>query len=213
MNITAFEAVSIEIDGAGGSGAYSLGQWNRTTYRFTEGTLAALSSSIRSNRSLVLGDARKSVIVSFCQLAVTPMRVAILGVAGLLSLSSVSFGAVLATEAQIRQAIIGNTISETEDGQPYAEYFLPDGHLRGLAPDGPYTGEWRISGRSLCERSFDEHSVSEWECSRVEIVGSHFAWIDEDGKRYEAQRVAGICRSRKAAMRRISPSRSALRSL
>ena len=133
------------------------------------------------------------------------MRVLILGLTGLLSLSSVSFGAVLTTEAQIRQAIIGNTISGTEDGKPYTEYFLPDGHLRGMAPDGPYAGEWRISGRKFCERSFEDAgsglhdsgdagaggSYGDWECRGVEIVGSRFAWIDEDGKRYEARRVAG----------------------
>ena len=84
------------------------------------------------------------------------MRVLILCLTGLLSLSSVSFGAVLTTEAQIRQAIIGNTVSGTEDGKPYTEYFLPDGHLRGMAPDGPYAGEWRISGRKFCERSFED---------------------------------------------------------
>ena len=119
------------------------------------------------------------------------MRVLILGLTGLLSLSSVSFGAVLTTEAQIRQAIIGNTVSGTEDGKPYTEYFLPDGHLRGMGPDGPYAGEWRISGRNFCERSFDDGSYGGWECMGVEIVGSRFAWIDEDGKRYEARRVAG----------------------
>lgn len=127
------------------------------------------------------------------------MRGAILGLAGLMSLSSVSFAAVLTTEDQIRQAIVGNTISGTEDGKPYAEYFLADGNLRGVGPDGPYAGEWRINGRELCERSFaqraddaapDEGSPSDWECMGVEITGSGFAWI-VDGERYQARRVPG----------------------
>jgi hypothetical protein len=122
-----------------------------------------------------------------------------LGLAGFMSLSSVSFGAVLTTENQIRQAIVGSTVSGTEDGKPYAEYFLPDGHIRGVDPEGPYSGEWRISGRELCERYFaqrteeavsDEGSPSGWECMGVEITGSRFAWV-VDGQRYEAQRVAG----------------------
>jgi hypothetical protein len=118
------------------------------------------------------------------------MRVGMLGLAGFLSLTSASLGAVLTTEEQIRLAIIGNTVSGTEDGKPYTEYFLPDGHLRGVDPEGPYSGEWRISGRRLCERYFDEGSSSDWECMGVEIVGSRFAWI-VDGERYEARRIAG----------------------
>jgi hypothetical protein len=120
----------------------------------------------------------------------TLMRVGMLGLAGFLSLTSASLGAVLTTEEQIRLAIIGNTVSGTEDGKPYTEYFLPDGHLRGVDPEGPYSGEWRISGRRLCERYFDEGSSSDWECMGVEIVGSRFAWI-VDGERYEARRIAG----------------------
>ncbi len=127
------------------------------------------------------------------------MRGAMLGLAGLMSLSGASFAAVLATEDQIRQAIAGNTISGTEDGKPYTEYFLPDGSLRGVGPEGPYSGEWRINGRELCERSFaqrddeaapNEGSPSDWECMGVEITGSGFAWV-VDGERYEARRLPG----------------------
>jgi hypothetical protein len=127
------------------------------------------------------------------------MRILILALFGLVLASTPSFAAVLTTEDQIRQAIIGNTISGIEDGKPYAEYFLPDGHLRGVEPEGPYTGEWRISGRTLCERYFtqrteepdpDEGSPSGWECMSVEITGSRFAWV-VDGERYEASRVTG----------------------
>jgi hypothetical protein len=127
------------------------------------------------------------------------MRVGMLGLTGLLALSSASFGAVLTTEEQIRLAIIGNTVSGTEDGRAYTEYFLPDGQIRGVDPEGPYSGEWRISGRKLCERYFaqrteeaisDDGSPSDWECMGVEIVGSRFAWV-VDGERYEARRVTG----------------------
>ena len=72
------------------------------------------------------------------------MRGAMLGLAGLMALSSASFAAVLTTEDQIRQAIVGNTISGTEDGKPYTEYFLADGNLRGVDPEGPI----RASGAS-----------------------------------------------------------------
>ena len=68
-----------------------------------------------------------------------------------------------------------------------------------MEPEGPYTGEWRISGGTLCERYFEqgtdepvpgEGSPSDWECMSVEITGSRFAWV-VDGERYEARRVTG----------------------
>jgi hypothetical protein len=124
------------------------------------------------------------------------MRAAILGFAGSLSLASLSFGAVLTTEAEIRQAIIGNTVSGIEDGKSYTEYFQPDGHIHGQEPEGPYVGEWRIDGPSFCVRYFDKEdeagsgSIGAWECMGVEIQGSLFAWI-KDGERYKAQLVPG----------------------
>jgi hypothetical protein len=129
------------------------------------------------------------------------MRPAILGLAGLLSVSGLSFGAVLTTDAGIRHAIIGNTISGIEDGRPYTEFYQPDGYIHGQEPDGLYVGEWRISGRSFCVRYFDKGespdrdeegsgSIGAWECMGVDIQGSLFAWI-KDGERYKAQLVPG----------------------
>ncbi len=114
----------------------------------------------------------------------------------MLSLTSLSFGAVLTTEAEIRQAIIGNTVSGIEDGKSYTEYYQLDGHIHGLEPEGPYVGEWRIAGPSFCVRYFDKEddegsgSTGAWECMGVEIQGSLFAWI-KDGERYKAQLVPG----------------------
>ena len=130
-----------------------------------------------------------------------PGRAAILGLAGLLSLTNVGLGGVLTTEAQVRQAIVGNTISGIEDGKPYTEYYQPDGYIHGLEPDGLYVGEWRTTGRSFCVRYFDKGegadreeqgsgSIGPWECMGVEINGSFFAWV-QDGERYKAQLVRG----------------------
>ena len=77
------------------------------------------------------------------------MRGAILGLAGLMSLSSVSFAAVLTTEDQIRQAIVGNTVSGIEDGKPYAEFFLADGNIRGVGPEGPMRASGASTGGSF----------------------------------------------------------------
>jgi hypothetical protein len=129
------------------------------------------------------------------------MRGAILGLAGLLPLTSLSFSAVLTTNAEVRHAIIGNTISGTEDGKPYTEYYQPDGYIHGQESEGSYVGEWRIAGRNFCVRYFnrgegpdrDEDgsgSIGAWECMGVDIQGSLFAWIKE-GERYKAQLVPG----------------------
>ena len=64
------------------------------------------------------------------------MRAATLGLAGLLSLTSPSFSAVLTTENAIRQAIAGNTISGIEDGKSYSEYYQPDGYIHGAELEG-----------------------------------------------------------------------------
>ena len=129
------------------------------------------------------------------------MRPAILGLAALLSLTSLGFGAALTTEAQIRQTIIGNTISGVEDGKSYSEYYQPDGYIHGLEPEGLYVGEWRTSGGNLCVRYFDKGegadreevgsgAIGAWECMDVEISGSSFAWV-KDGERYKARIVRG----------------------
>jgi hypothetical protein len=121
---------------------------------------------------------------------VMPLRAAILGFASLLSVTRLSFGAVLTTNAEIHHAIIGNTISGTEDGKPYAEYYQPDGYIHGQEPEGSYVGEWRIAGRNVCVRYFDRGegpdrdengsgSIGAWECMGVDIQGSLFAWIKD----------------------------------
>lgn len=129
------------------------------------------------------------------------MRPTMLSLAALLSLTSLGFGASLTTETQIRQAIVGNTISGVEDGKSYAEFYQPDGYIHGMEPEGLYVGEWRIAGRNFCVRYFikgegpdweevGSGSIGAWECMDVEINGSSFAWI-KDGERYMAQIARG----------------------
>ena len=119
------------------------------------------------------------------------MRAAMFGLAVLLSLTSQNSAAVLTTEDQIRQAVIGNTVSGVEDGKSYTEYFRPDGYIHGQDLEGPYAGEWRIAGREICTRYFEEdHSISAWECMGVEVNGSHLVWL-QNGEHYEAQLVPG----------------------
>jgi hypothetical protein len=119
------------------------------------------------------------------------MRTAMVALAVTLSMPSASLGGALTTEAQIREALSGQTVSGSEDGKTYAEYYVSDGSIRGRDDEGPYSGEWHISGRRFCMRYFDEdRGPTKWDCVGVAITGAGFAWI-EDGERYEAKLAKG----------------------
>lgn len=53
---------------------------------------------------------------------------------------------------RIRQELVGNSIVEANfEGKIWAEYFAPDGTLRGRTDDGrPFDGSWKIEGDTLC---------------------------------------------------------------
>jgi hypothetical protein len=53
---------------------------------------------------------------------------------------------------RIRQELAGNSIVEaTSEGKVWAEYFAPDGTLRGRTDDGRrFDGLWTIEGKTLC---------------------------------------------------------------
>jgi hypothetical protein len=53
---------------------------------------------------------------------------------------------------RIRQRLVGNSIVEKDvDGRIWAEYFDPDGTLRGRTSDGrTFGGTWKITGDTLC---------------------------------------------------------------
>jgi hypothetical protein len=53
---------------------------------------------------------------------------------------------------RIRQELVGNSIVEANvEGKIWAEYFAPDGTLRGRTDDGrPFDGFWTIEGDTLC---------------------------------------------------------------
>ncbi|WP_374384882.1 hypothetical protein [Dongia sp.] len=51
------------------------------------------------------------------------------------------------TKMDIEAKIIGSTLSGVIGDVSFAEYYLPDGTLRGVdAEKGPYTGRWSIRG-------------------------------------------------------------------
>jgi hypothetical protein len=88
---------------------------------------------------------------------------------------------------QIRGALVGNTISGRESGEPYVELLRPDGRIDGMGSDGRYTGRWVISRGRMC-MSYDEGDgkATPWDCARVLVQGDRVIWVDQGEKSYSA---------------------------
>ena len=85
----------------------------------------------------------------------------------------------LASDDQIQQALVGNTVTGVENGKSYTEYYLPDGTLHGLEAEGSYTGHWKIDGGRFCENYVEDSGLaSDWDCAHVSIDGNNLIWAD-----------------------------------
>ncbi len=74
------------------------------------------------------------------------LRSTALGAFCILALGTGSASAETATGEEIRTFISGNTLQGASSGGVFAEYYDPDGTLRG---DG-YSGTWKIEGDAGC---------------------------------------------------------------
>ena len=91
------------------------------------------------------------------------------------------------SDDQIRSALVGNTISGQESGEPYIEFLRPDGRIDGVSSDGRYTGRWVISRGRMC-MSYDDGDgkATPWDCARVVTQGDKVIWVDQGEKSYSA---------------------------
>ena len=96
----------------------------------------------------------------------------------------------LSNDDQIREALIGNTISGLEDGNSYVEFLQPDGRIDGEGREGRYTGHWEIAKGQICFRYDEDDKASSWDCVKVGIEGARIVWIDKGEKSY-ANFIAG----------------------
>ena len=79
----------------------------------------------------------------------------------------------LTSDDQIRQALVGNTLSGEEDGATFTEFLNPDGRILGEEPEGRYTGHWHIAGAQLCMRYAEEDGKEGiWDCSQIDVGGA-----------------------------------------
>ena len=76
--------------------------------------------------------------------------------------------------AQIREAVVGNTVQGTMEGTgDYAEFYLPDGTIRAQT----YSGNWTIEGDQMCFQYGSDPKM----CWEVAKEGDTLQWI-RDGK-------------------------------
>ena len=77
-----------------------------------------------------------------------------------------------ATGDQIRSAIADSTVQGNMDASgPYAEYYAPDGTIKGK----DYTGQWNVEGDAMC---FAYEGTPKM-CWNVEISGDQVRWIKD----------------------------------
>ena len=75
-----------------------------------------------------------------------------------------------ASGGEIRAAISDSTVQGNMDASgPYAEYYAPDGTIKGK----DYTGKWSVEGDSMCFVYQDTPK----ECWNVEISGDQLRWL------------------------------------
>lgn len=80
----------------------------------------------------------------------------------------------LASGAEIRQAISGNTLRGTLEGSgPFEEFYAEGGAIHG--PD--YSGEWSVQGNKLC-LDYDGNPASCW---GLRLKGADVTWVGPAG--------------------------------
>jgi hypothetical protein len=131
------------------------------------------------------------------------MRIALIVFSTILAFSTTASGQSLSGD-QIRETLIGNTLSGVEDGKSYSEHLNPDGTISGRSASGSYSGRWRISGNRICFLYAEGSTKSD--CTEVSLDGDRITWGDNTTATLSkparsAQRGAGLARLPKNSAR------------
>jgi hypothetical protein len=95
-----------------------------------------------------------------------------------LALSTTAFAQAL-SGTQIRQALVGRTISGFDKGEAYSEYLSPNGSISGRSSSGAYSGSWRILNNEICFLyAEDAGRGGKWDCNEVRLRGNQIIWDD-----------------------------------
>ena len=102
---------------------------------------------------------------------------ALSGLAAAVAIAAVLAGAAAVDKlsgAQIRQAVVGNTVQGTMEGSgDYAEFYGQDGTIKAQT----YSGAWTIEGDEMCF----QYGSDPRQCWEVAREGDTLQWI-KDGK-------------------------------
>ena len=113
---------------------------------------------------------------SFSRFEFTSMVLVIaLGLAGL-----ARAGPAMLTADQIKETIVGNTMSGvSKGGVEWAEYYLPNGLIAGSWGGDKYQGNWSMKDDMMC---FDYSGTDDDRCNRIAAEGDTVYYYMKDGK-------------------------------
>ena len=95
------------------------------------------------------------------------------------------------TAADLPAIVSDRTFRGDDGGAPDAEYYAPDGSLRGKSAGEAYAGSWKVVGEQLCFTYPGEGTSSETQCYTVYKDGDAVTWVGSDGKVVAATFVQG----------------------
>ena len=93
--------------------------------------------------------------------------------------------------ADLPATVANRTYRGQSDGKPYAEYYTPDGSVRGKTGGETYTGSWKVVGEQLCFTYPNAGKDEEVDCYAVFKNGDALTWTDSNGQLVETTFVEG----------------------
>lgn len=88
-------------------------------------------------------------------------------------------GITVLTEAELRQNIVGSTMTGGSGDGAWVEYYEPGGRIRGIWGGSPYGGDWTISGPWMC---LDYAGDSYDQCMTISLKGDQITDFKENGE-------------------------------
>jgi len=89
---------------------------------------------------------------------------------------------VVLTEEEILAQIVGNTAVSTGGGERWAEYYQPDGAIRGRSEHGSMQGKWTVSGSEMC---FDYVGSGDASCWTMSVEGNEITYYRKEKHRHQ----------------------------
>ncbi len=88
-------------------------------------------------------------------------------------------GVTLMTEDEIRSKIIENTMTGTDYGKKWWEFYVSDGKIKGLWDRQRYRGKWSLDGPVMC---FDYAGTGYDGCWTMSLDGNTVHWYKPNGE-------------------------------